>query len=811
MHRHVRWDAEQPVEQRVHGSIVASLPDALPIGVARARVVAIEWRSMQDNTVQHERTIADETGLSVRAVRGVIALLEDGATVPFIARYRKEQTASTDEEGIRAVRDRIAELQELDRRRESMIESLRERELLSDALAEALSQATSKAEIEDIYLPYRQKRRTRAEKARERGLEPLAEFLLAGAGSAKANAGVRADSLHAASVPAAETDDLSEHAASWVNPQVDVPDVESALSGARDIIAEWVSEDAELRRTLRTLFERRAALTAKRARGVDAADEGAAVYRDYFDHSEAAAKAPAHRLLAMLRGEREGYLNIHVAPEDEQSLALIRRAWASSGSTRDRSWSRGDGGEGDAQERGTQNHGAHNRLNAACREQLDLALTDSYKRLLAPSLETERKGELESAAQTAAAEVFAKNLRELLLAAPMGGRRMLAVDPGMRTGCKIVCLDEHGELLSHEAIYPLPPRNQTREAEERVRALCDSYSLEVIAVGNGTGGREAHAFLRALGVAPVVTVNEAGASVYSASPLAKKEFPDHDVTVRGAVSIGRRLMDPLAELVKIDPQSIGVGQYQHDIDAKLLESRLSDTVVSCVNSVGADLNTASAHLLRHVAGLNAKSAEAVVEYRRARGGFRSRAELTKVSGLGPRRFEQAAGFLRVRGDHPLDATAVHPERYDLVERMAADLSVTLSQLVGNRALCERIDLSKYIQADVGLPTLEDIVSALAEPGRDPRPEWDPVEFREDVSEVGDLRTGMKLPGVVTNITDFGAFVDIGVHRDGLVHISRLADRFVKDPHEIVSVGAAVEVTVVEVDQKRGRISLSMVE
>ena len=759
----------------------------------------------------HENKIAEELKLTPASVAGILSLLENGATVPFIARYRKEQTESADEEVIRAVRDRAAELAELDRRRSSMLESLRERDLLSDELSARLEAANSRSELEDIYLPYRVKRRTRAQKAREAGFAPLADAIV------RVACGDRfADEAGLLTAGDADREDPAE---TILREQLSDAD---AVAGARDIIAEAVAEDSGLRGELRTLFARRARLEAKRARGVKAESEKATVYRDYFDHTETAAKAPSHRVLAILRGEREGQLSVHVLPEEDDAIATIRRRWLPATGRRSH---RSDGG-GSIGPTGNAGGSAKDRPGAplpaqkgresasVCREHMETALADSWKRLLAPSLENERKSALQETAERTAAEVFAKNLRELLLAAPLGGKRMLAVDPGQRTGCKLVCLDEHGELLANETIYPLPPKNRTDEAARTVKRLCSEYRLQVIAVGNGTGGREAQRFLRDHAVdrsMPVVSVNEAGASVYSASPVARREFPDHDVTVRGAVSIGRRLMDPLAELVKIDPKAIGVGQYQHDVDAALLEARLSDTVVSCVNAVGADLNTASAHLLRYVAGLNAKSADAVVEYRRKAGGFRTREELLKVSGLGPRRFEQAAGFLRVHGDHPLDATAVHPERYALVERIAGDLGVPVGELVGNRRLCETINLESYISDEAGRPTLEDIVAALAAPGRDPRPEWDPVEFRDDVSEIGDLAEGMRLPGIVTNITDFGAFVDIGVHRDGLVHISKLADRFVSDPHEVVSVGKSVEVSVVAVDLGRGRISLSMID
>ena len=727
---------------------------------------------------KHIATIASELGLAPAHVAGAASLFAEGSGVPFIARYRKERTGEMAEDTLVIVRDRLAQLEELDTRRAAILDSLRERELLTPELSAALEAAESRAVLEDLYLPYRPKRKTRATAARERGLEPLARRILA-----------------------AEDVAPSREAADFVDGEAGVADADAALAGARDIIAEWISEDAELRGELRELFAARAHITARRAprrgrkggaaAGTSAGGGAAAgparedVYKDYFDWDEHAGRAPSHRVLAMFRGEHEGVLTVHVLPEEERALSPVRARYV-----------RGRGERAD---------------------ELEQAAVDAYRRLLAPSLETEAKGRLKATADETAASVFASNLRELLLAPPLGERPVLAVDPGFRTGCKVVCLDAQGRLLHHEAIYPLEPQNRREEAARRVRHLLAEYGLEVIAVGNGTGGREASAFLQEVvrtltGRIPVVTVNEAGASVYSASTVAREEFPEQDVTVRGAVSIGRRLMDPLSELVKIEPRSIGVGQYQHDVDPKLLDARLTDTVVSCVNAVGVELNTASPHVLRYVAGISQRVAGAIAQHREANGPFASRAAVKAVSGVGGKTFEQAAGFLRIRhGEHPLDSSAVHPERYELVERMAADLGVEVPELLENRELVDRIPLEHYVSDDAGLPTLRDIREELLQPGRDPRPDYEAFSFREDVHEIGDLRPGMKLPGVVTNVTNFGAFVDIGVHRDGLIHVSKLADRFVADPREIVRVNQALTVTVVEVDTERKRIGLSLID
>ncbi|MFO8063182.1 MAG: Tex family protein [Spirochaetia bacterium] len=740
-------------------------------------------------TNKHISIIAEELDLPRSGVAGAAALFADGAGVPFIARYRKERTGEMAEDALLKVRDRLAELEQLDTRRSSILESLEERRLLSEDLRKKIEGAQTRAALEDLYLPYRKKKKTRAGAAHERGLEPLARRVLEAA-----------DVL-----PGRE-------AARYVDEEAGVPDTEAALAGARDIIAEWINEDAELRAELRELFSARACISARRAAkrktrsGADQKSAGnpraegrdeSETYRDYFDWKEPAAKAPSHRVLAMFRGEREGVLTVRVLPEEARALALVERRYLEN-----RGRSKGKGGE-----RG---------------EQLEAACADAYRRLLAPSHETEAKARLKSAADETAAAVFAANLRELLLAPPLGERAVLAVDPGLRTGCKLVCLDARGELRHYETIYPLEPHNRRDEAGARVQALLRDYEIEVIAVGNGTGGREAVSFLQDVTAevggagdaarVGVVSVNEAGASVYSASAAAREEFPDYDVTVRGAVSIGRRLMDPLSELVKIDPKSIGVGQYQHDVNEKLLDNRLRDTVVSCVNAVGVELNTASPHLLQYVAGISSRVAAAIVAHRGKRGPFPSREELRAVNGLGEKTFEQAAGFLRVStGEHPLDASAVHPERYGLVERMAADIGAQISELVGNEKLCNAIELERYVSDDVGLPTLRDIRAELLRPGRDPRPAFEHFSFSDDVHDIADLQPGMKLPGKVTNVTNFGAFVDIGVHRDGLIHISKLADRFVSDPHEVVRVGGTLTVTVMDVDRERKRIGLSLID
>ncbi|TVQ23852.1 MAG: RNA-binding transcriptional accessory protein [Spirochaetaceae bacterium] len=720
---------------------------------------------------QHLRTISGLVGKPEQAVAALIRLLDEGASVPFISRYRKEHTQGMDEEQIRTVRDHIQILRETDKRREAMLASLTERELLTDELERSLQAAASRQELEDIYLPYRVKRKTRADAAREKGLGPLARFIVQATG---------------ADLDLPQTDEapIDLHACN-----------DEELAGARDIIAEHISEHISVRTGLRELFEQRAVLASKPARGVDRESAEARIYADYFDHREPARKAPSHRILAMFRGEREGILSTHALPDSDDAHASIRRQLFPTGKPRR----------------------TPDATTIVAAEHMDAALEDAWKRLLAPALENELTTALKKRAEESAAEVFAQNLRSVLLEPPLGGVPMIALDPGLRTGCKLVVLDEHGSLLHHEAIYPLPPRNDTGSSAERIRSLVSKHGCRVVAIGNGTGGREAQDFVAGLdlktttgtGVA-VISVNEAGASVYSASRTAREEFPDQDVTVRGAVSIGRRLMDPLAELVKIDPKSIGVGQYQHDVDPAMLSAKLDDTVVSCVNAVGADLNTASEHVLRYVAGLNNRSARAIVKQRSETGGYTRRQDLLKVSGIGAKTFEQAAGFLRVAGPNPLDRTAIHPERYPLVEQMARDINLTVEDLVGNADAVAKIEASRYVNSATMAETVRDILDSLKAPGRDPRPAFELLEFRDDVRELTDLKPGMKLNGVVRNVTDFGAFVDVGVHRDGLVHISHMSKDYVAHPSDVVQTGMHVEVTVLEVDSARKRISLGMV-
>ena len=688
-------------------------------------------------------------------VQATVGLLDDGATVPFIARYRKEATASLNEVAITNIRDRLSRLRELRDRQGTILHALEERGLLTEELRKAVLSAETMATLEDIYLPYRPKRRTRATIARERGLEPLALRLWD-----------------------QQDFEVKLAAVEYVDRELGVETVEDALGGARDIIAEWVNEETTARGKLRKLFWSQGTFSSKVVSGK--ASE-AAKYRDYFEWEEPVIDVPSHRLLAMLRGEREALLSTHIAPPVSQAIAILEGIFVT--------------GETEAS------------------QQVRLAVEDSYQRLLEASMETEVGREARIRAEDTAIRVFANNLRELLLAPALGQKNVLALDPGFRTGCKLVCLDRQGRLLHHDTVYPLLGGWREREAAKKVAQLCGQYHVEAIAVGNGTGGRETEAFLGGLELGPsipVVMVNESGASVYSASEVARTEFPDKDITVRGAVSIGRRLMDPLAELVKIDPKAIGVGQYQHDVDRKALKERLDDVVGSCVNNVGVELNTASGELLSYVSGLGPRLAKAIVEYRNSYGPFDSRESLKKVPRLGPKAFQQAAGFLRIReGIHPLDASAVHPESYWVVEAIAKDLGHPLDQVMGDASISGHIVPQRYVSDKVGLPTLNDIIKELARPGRDPRQEFEPFYFAEGVNKIEDLAKGMKLPGVVTNVTDFGAFVDVGVHQDGLVHISQMADRFVRNPSEIVKAQQQVMVTVLEVDLERKRISLSM--
>ncbi len=703
----------------------------------------------------HLSRVAAELDIAPEQVQSVAALLAEGATVPFVARYRKEATGSLDEVIITAVRDRLEQLEELQKRREAILKSLEDNGHLNDELQAAVESAATMSALEDIYLPYRPKRRTRATIAREKGLEPLATAIFQ-------QNGIDPELL----------------AADFVAPANGVADSADALAGARDIMAEWINEDALARERLRALFQRRAVLKSRVASGKET--EGAK-YKDYFEWQEPAAAAPSHRILAMRRGEREDFLNLSVAPEEDQALERLESQFVT-----------GQGGDS---------------------EQVRLAIQDCYRRLLARSMETEMRLALKERADGEAIEVFAANLRDLLMAAPLGGKRVMALDPGFRTGAKLVCLDRQGKLLHHDTVYIVGSDNKRQAAGQRIAALVNEFAVEAIAIGNGTASRETEVFINNLGLPPaipVVIVNESGASIYSASEVAREEFPDHDITVRGAVSIGRRLMDPLSELVKIDPKSIGVGQYQHDVDQNALKRALDDVVTSCVNGVGVDLNRASAQLLTYVSGLGPSLARNIVAFRDTNGPFASREALRQVPRLGPKAFEQCAGFLRIPGSvHPLDACAVHPESYPVVDRMAADLDCTVVDLLKQAALRERIDPHRYVTAKIGLPTLRDILGELAKPGRDPRDAFEAFAFAEGIATLDDLEAGMQLPGIVTNVTRFGAFVDVGVHQDGLVHISELADRFVKDPADVVKVHQKVQVTVLEVDRDRRRIGLSM--
>jgi len=707
---------------------------------------------------KHIATIAQELKIETQQVLATSALLEEGATIPFVARYRKEATGSLDEVALRTIRDRLHQLQELDRRREAIVKSLVERELLTDELKEKILSAETLAVLEDIYLPYRPKRRTRATVAREKGLEPLAQKIFA----------------------QEQTTDPNQAAEAFLDADKGVEVVEDALAGARDIVAEWVNEDQEARAKMRALYTEKALFHAKVVAGKET--EGRK-YRDYFDWQEGAAKAPSHRILAMRRGEKENFLTVRVHPPEDEALALLENLFV----------------QGDC----------------AAAQQVKAAVRDSYKRLLSPSMETEIRLATKERADAEAINVFADNLRQLLLAPPLGQKNILAIDPGYRTGCKVVCQDRQGKLLHSKTVYPFTSEKSKREALATLGELCERYRVEAIAVGNGTGGREMEALVKTLSLSdhiPIVMVNESGASVYSASAAARAEFPDLDVAVRGAVSIGRRLMDPLAELVKIDPKSIGVGQYQHDVDQQALKKSLDDVVISCVNAVGVEVNTASEQLLTYVSGLGPQLAKNIFNHRNEHGPFLCRADLKNVHRLGPKAFQQAAGFLRIRnGKNPLDASAVHPESYSIVKAMAGELGCSVEELIDNEELRQKIDLSIYVTEKVGMPTLTDIIAELAKPGRDPRQEFEVFAFAEEVQTIDDLRPGMKLPGIITNVTAFGAFVDIGVKQDGLVHVSEMADRFVKNPREVVKVQQRVTVTILDVDLERNRISLSMKE
>jgi uncharacterized protein len=700
--------------------------------------------------------IAEELSLKAQQVTATAKLISEGGTVPFIARYRKEQTGELDEVQITSIRDRLQQLADLANRRTSIKKSLEERNLLTDELSQKIEAAQTLSKLEDIYLPFRPKRRTKAMIARERGLEPLATHIFENQNAS----------------------DTAERARTYVNSGKEVPDANAALEGARHIIAEWISDDADIREKLRKLFWEHGTLSSEAFPGKET--EGAK-YSDYFDWKEPIKNAPSHRVLAIRRGEKEGFLFHRILPEEESAIATIEKQFL------------------------------NGRGSAA--DEVKKAIADAYKRLLSPSMETEVRLQAKKKADAAAIQVFADNARELLLASPLGQKRTMAVDPGFRTGCKTVILDAQGKLLFNHVLFCTGGAGQVERAAVEAKALVERYEIEAIAIGNGTAGRETEAFFRGLGLSPkiiIVSVNESGASIYSASEAAREEFPDQDLTVRGAVSIGRRLMDPLAELVKIDPKSIGVGQYQHDVDQYALKRTLDDTVISSVNKVGVEVNTASKQLLSYVAGLNESIAGNIVAHRQEKGPFKSRKELTEVSRLGPKAFEQSAGFLRIRdAAHPLDQSGVHPERYALVEKMAADVGCQVEDLTKDSGARAKIKLQDYVSEEVGLPTLRDIMDELAKPGRDPRKQFEAFTFADGVEKPADLTLGMKLPGIVTNVTAFGAFVDVGVHQDGLVHISQLADSFVDDPNKIVKVGDKVRVTVTEIDLQRNRIALSM--
>lgn len=704
---------------------------------------------------KHIGIIARELNLTKKQVANTIKLLNEGSTVPFISRYRKEQTDSLDEVEITAIRDRINKLVELEKRKETVLSTINEQGKLTDELRKRIEECYDPVELEDIYLPYKPKRRTRATIAKERGLEPLAELIMKQAEG-----------------------DILKIAQGYINN--DVPTIEDALAGARDIIAEWISESERARNIVRRHFKRSAVIKSRIVKGKET---DGVKFSDYFEWDEPIGKCASHRFLAMRRGQTEGFLKVSVTPAADDVLDDLSRAFV----------------KGDTESA----------------DQVDFAIEDSYKRLIEPSIENEFTAELKEKADDEAIRVFAENLRQLLLSSPLGQKNVLALDPGYRTGCKLVCLDSQGNLKHNETIYPHPPQKEEGKAMSKISALVDTYKIEAIAIGNGTASRETEALVKRIrfnNEIQVFVVSEDGASIYSASSVAREEFPDYDVTVRGAVSIGRRLMDPLAELVKIDPKSIGVGQYQHDVDQSKLKQGLDTVVESCVNHVGVNLNTASKHLLTYISGLGPQLAKNIVEYRRENGDFNSRTQLKKIPRLGPKAFEQSAGFLRIaNAKNPLDNSAVHPESYHVVEQMAKDMGCTVDELLKDDELRKKIDINKYATSKIGLPTLKDIMAELAKPGRDPRQGIKVFEFAEGVYSISHLTVGMILPGIVTNITNFGAFVDVGVKQDGLVHISQLADRFISNPNDIVKLHQHVMVKVLEVDIERKRIQLTMKE
>ena len=706
----------------------------------------------EETLALQSQLIAQRSGLKEKYVRQVVDLLQDGATVPFISRYRKEATGGMTDVEVARVASELEDVTELMHRKEFILSAIEGQDKLTPELRTRIGDCWDKTTLEDIYLPYKQKRRTRAQVAREAGLEPLADAIMR------------------------QTNTPLKALIAKLSPLKD--DAEGSLQGAKDIIAERVSEDERARQTLRTTFSIHATIRSKVIRGKDAEGQN---YRDYFEWEEPLKRCSSHRLLAMRRGEAEGILRVAICVEDEPALERIARQFVRGGS----------------------------ESSQAVRE----AVEDGYKRLLEPSISSEFATASKQKADEEAIRIFVRNLEQLLMASPLGQKRVMAIDPGFRTGCKVVCLDAEGNLLHHDVIFPHPPRAERIRAMQTLQNLVEKYGVQAISIGNGTAGRETEDFVRHLDLpqgVEIYSVSEDGASIYSASDIGRQEFPDEDVTVRGAVSIGRRLMDPLAELVKIDPSSIGVGQYQKDVNQTALRKSLEETVVSCVNRVGVNLNTASQWLLTYVSGLGPSLAQNIVRYRRENGPFRSRRELMKVPRLGAKAFEQSAGFLRIKGgDEPLDNSAVHPERYELVEQMARDQKCTVEQLMADKSLRDKIDMERYVSKDVGLPTLQDIMTELDKPGLDPRQPLKAFAFDETVHDIADLREGQLLPGIVTNITNFGAFVDIGVHTKGLVHVSQMADRFVKDPTTILSIGQQVMVRVVGIDLQRQRISLSM--
>lgn len=705
-------------------------------------------------TLNKHRKIAGELSLTEKQVTVTINLLDEGGTVPFIARYRKEMTGSLDEVQVAAIRDRIQQLNELDKRREAILKSMKEMEKLTPELEKQINEAETMTILEDIYLPYKPKRKTKASVAREKGLQGLADLILE-----------------------QNKIDLQSEASRFIDEEKGVSNIDEALAGARDILAEFIAEQPELRAKMRELFLNKGSFHSKLIKGKE--EEGQK-YKDYFDWTEPVKTAPSHRILALRRAEKEIILTLDIEVPEEDALMILESMFIKG-------------------------------MNE-CSEQVKEAAADSFKRLIKPSMETEIRLLTKKQADTEAIRVFADNARQLLLAAPVGQKRIMAIDPGFRTGCKVVCLDDQGQLIENTTIYPHNGNNAAEEAAKTIKFLAEKFKIEAIAIGNGTAGRETETFVRGLQLPDiiVVMVNESGASIYSASEVAREEFPDKDITVRGAISIGRRLMDPLAELVKIDPKSIGVGQYQHDVDQNQLQASLDDTVISCVNSIGVELNTASKQILAYISGLGPQLAQNIVEYRNKNGAFKRRSDLKKIPRLGDKAFEQAAGFLRIRNaEQPLDSSAVHPERYQLVEQMAKDLNCKVEDLMKDEQLRKKIKLQNYISETVGLPTLTDIMDELAKPGRDPREQFEAFSFSEGINSINDLHVGMTLPGIITNITAFGAFVDIGVHQDGLVHVSQMSDKFIKDPNEVVKVSQKVMVRVTEVDVARKRIALSM--